>query len=463
MKVVPTPLSQWLQRQLWRPSAAREPPPLRWARALLQFLYALGRELLAGQLTLRATGLVYTTLLSAIPLLALCFSVIKVMGVHQVLQPQLEALMEPLGPRGTEITDWVVRTVDHLQGGVLGAVSLIFLLYTAIGMVQKVEESFNHVWLVPRTRNLARRLIEYLSILLITPLVAAIVVSLATSIANEAMVQQLLERQPLGGVAVASARLLPWFLVTAMFCFLYKVLPNARVGFLPAATGALAAGILWVIAGRLFAWAVTLSVGRNAVYGSFAIAVSALIWLHLNWLILLIGAQVAFYVQHPVFLRLGRSEPELDNSLREHLALNIMYLSGRAFRDGNARCTAATISAATRVPGLTLAPIIALLEGAGLLRTTADDVLIPGREPSGITLAAILAAVRDGGDTGSLLPPAWSPPVAALTTRLQDALDQLLADESLGELLGSSEPGSESEPGSGPGSIPAARITTGPA
>lgn len=438
MKIIAPDPSAWLKYQLWRPVGREWPWPLRALRTVIQHLYALGRELLSGQLTLRATGLVYTTLLSAIPLLALCFSLVKVLGVHEVLQPQLYALMEPLGPRGADITAWVVRTVDQLKGGVLGAVSLAFFLYTAIAMVQKVEESFNYVWLVPRTRNLARRLIEYVSILLIAPVAAAVVLSVAGSIASDGFVRQLVERWPLGGLLVASARLLPWFLVTTTFCFLYRFLPNAQVRFLPALTGALAAGILWALAGKLFASALALSVGRNAVYGSFAIAISALVWIHLNWLILLIGAQVAFYTQHPLFMRLGRSEPVLDNALREHLALNIMYLAALAFRNGDSRCTAGTVSEATRVPGLTLAPIITLLEGAGLLRTTADDALLPGRELSRITLSAILAAVRDGGDTGSLLPPAWSPPVAAVAGRLKAALDRQMGDETLGDLLESS-------------------------
>lgn len=434
MKTTLAILSDQLKHRLWRPTAREWPWPLSALRTVARYLYALVRELLAGQLTLRATGLVYTTLLSAIPLLALGFSIVKVFGVHEVLQPQLYTLMEPLGPRGAEITDWVVRTVDHLEGGVLGAVSLVFFLYTAIAMVQKVEESFNYVWLVPRTRNLARRLVEYLSILVIGPVVTAVALSLVAAIASDGIVQQLVALEPLGGLMVASARLLPWLLVTATFCFLYKFLPNAAVRFVPAFTGAVVAGTLWAIAGKLFASAVALSVGRNVVYGSFAIAISTLIWLYLNWLILLIGAQVAFYAQHPVFLRLGRSEPVLDNDLRERLALNIMYLVGSAFRTGQG-CTVGAIAEATRVPGLTLAPIIASLEAAGLLGTTADDALIPGREISRITLTAILAAVRNGGDTGSLLPPAWSAPVAALATRLQTALNQQLADATLSDLL----------------------------
>ncbi|MEZ5565679.1 MAG: YhjD/YihY/BrkB family envelope integrity protein [Gammaproteobacteria bacterium] len=420
---------------LWQPDVVKPPLLLRSVKTIARFLYALGREILAGQLTLRAMSLVYTTLLSVIPLLALCFSLINLFGVHNSLKSQLYALMEPLGDRGVTITDWVVHTVDNLQGGVLGTVSLAFFIYTAIAMVQKVEESFNYVWLVPRTRNFARRLTEYISVILIGPVVTAIALSLIASIASDELVQRFIAREPLGGIIVASGSLLPWLLVTATFGFLYKFLPNAPVRIAAAMIGAIVAGTLWAAAGGLFASALSLAVGRNAVYGSFAIVISTLIWLYLNWLILLIGTQIAFYVQHPIFLRPGRREPVLDNSLRERLALNIMYLVGLAFRDSGQRCTATTISDATQVPGLTLSPIITALENAGLIGASTDDMLTPGRDMSGITLADILAAVREGGETGSLLPPLWSPPVETVATRLQGALDQLTTDVTLIDLL----------------------------
>ena len=62
------------------------------------------------------------------------------------------------------------------------------------------------------------------------------------------------------------------------------------------------------------------------IYAGFAIVIVALIWLYVSWLILLLGAQLAFYVQNPQYLRPGRGEIQLNASLRERVALSIMYL-----------------------------------------------------------------------------------------------------------------------------------------
>jgi membrane protein len=436
-------LTDTVDKILWQPDVAGQPVPVRLILGAARLSYAVGRELFSGQLTLRAMSLVYTTLLSTVPLLAFSFSLIKVFGVHNTLKPRLYGLLEPLGPKGAEITDWVIRTVDSLQGGVLGAVSLAFFIYTAIEMVQKVEESFNYVWLVTRPRSLARRVSEYVSVLLIGPVVIAAALGLIATISNDAIVQEVLAIEPFGTTIVLAGKLLPWVLLVAVFTLLYKLLPNSSVRLRAALTGGAIAAAMWTGIGAVFATVLSLSAARNAIYGTFAVAISALIWLYLSWLILLVGAQIAFYVQHPVFLRLGRQRPRLSNELRERMALNIMYLVGVAFRDGSGSCTIEAIARDTNIPGRTLGPIVADLEAAGLIGANEGETLLPGRDLSRITLAEILAAVRSGGDTGSLATPAWSPPVNAVAERLNAAVRDVTANTTLSALL--------DQPGTGAG------------
>jgi len=112
-----------------------------------------------------------------------------------------------------------------------------------------------------------------------------------------------------------------------------------------------------------------------------------------------------------------------------------MYLIGMAFRNGSMRCTIETIARDTKIPGLTLGPMITALEAAGLISSSEGEGLLPGREMSRITLADILAAVRSGGDTGSLVPPTWSEPVNAIVERLRTTIDDLTGRITLTELL----------------------------
>ncbi len=434
-------LADTIDKALWQTDLASKPVLVRLVYTAARIIYAVGRELLSGQLTLRAMSLVYTTLLSTVPLLAFSFSLVKVFGLHNSLKPSLYGLLAPLGPKGAEITDEVIRAVDNLEGGVLGAVSLAFFIYTAIAMVQKIEDCFNYVWHVTRSRSLARRVSEYISVLLIGPVVIAAALGLIASISSDSFVRSVLAIEPFGTTIVLAGKVLPYVLVIAVFTLLYKLLPNSVVRPGAALTGGVVAGVMWTGIGAVFAAVLSVSVTRNAIYGTFAVAISALIWLYVSWLTLLVGAQIAFFVQNPTFLRLGRQRPRLSNDLRERMALNVMYLIGVAFRDASKRCTIETIARDTNIPGLTLGPIISALEAGGLISATEGEALLPGREMSRITLSEILAAVRSGGDTGSLAPPAWSPPVSAVAEKVHTAINELTAGITLSTMLDQPGPG----------------------
>src|SRR5690606_23400311 len=101
-------------------------------------------------LSLRAMSLVYTTILSIVPLLAFAFSVLKGLGFHRQLEPLLLNFMAPLGPQGAELTQRVIGFVDNVSGSALASVSIVILLYSAMSMAQKVESTFNYVWRVDR-------------------------------------------------------------------------------------------------------------------------------------------------------------------------------------------------------------------------------------------------------------------------------------------------------------------------
>ena len=117
--------------------------PANWLLDLLRYPFALVRDLLTGALNLRAMGLVYTTLLSLVPLAAFAFAVLKGLGIHRDLEPLIYEFLEPIGERAYELTEQFMRFVDNVRGDVLGSVGLAFLLYTVISTIQKLEEAFN--------------------------------------------------------------------------------------------------------------------------------------------------------------------------------------------------------------------------------------------------------------------------------------------------------------------------------
>ncbi len=260
-----------------------------------------------------------------------------------------------------------------------------------------------------------------------------------TALQNQSIVQYLLQNELVGPLFVATSKLTPYFIVAGVFAFLYWFMPNTRVRPLPAILGGLAGGFIWASMVIIFTTFIVTASGRQAVYASFAIAIVTLIWLYLNWLTLLIGAQLAFYIQHPEYLRIGRQEPRLSNSLRERLALNIMLLVGRAFRDPQQSLSIQTLGDALHIPPLTLEPLLRDLEQDGLLTSNEKDELLPGRETAQITLNDILNVVRSQGGTGSWREPLWAKKVDDVGRRLDDAARSAVGEMTLVDLIDEAE------------------------
>lgn len=428
-------VSGQINRFIWGDSLHKFGLPGRILTILLQHVYAVLRDMFAGQLTLRAMSLVYTTLLSVVPLIAFSFALLKGFGVDQLLEDRMYLLLEPLGEKGQEITDNVMRLVKNVNGGLLGGVSLAFFIYTAISMVQKVEEAFNYAWYVSKPRSFARRFTEYVFVLTIGPVVIVLALGMIGSLQDDGIVKYLLANQIIGPLFVATSKVTPFLLVSGTFAFLYWFMPNTKVRLGSALVGGVAGGFLWSTLGLLVATFIVNSARTMSVYGGFAIAIIALIWLYLNWLVLLVGAQLAYYHQNPAYLRIGRREPRLSSSTRERLALNIMLLVGQAFRDSEARVTIADISETLRIPSITLEPIVAGLEANGLLTSTEREDLLPGRDIVRIALSDILAVVREFGETGSISKPRWSPVVEEIGDSLDNAVASTVEETTLSELL----------------------------
>src|SRR5688500_18479261 len=180
-----------LERWLFEPPESIYGQPLWKLTRILRYPYALARDIARGDLTMRAMSLVYTTLLSIVPLIALSFSVLKGLGYHRELEPVLYTFLEPLGEKAGDLTLQVMQFVENARGGVLGSIGLIIFLYTVISMVQKVEESFNFVWRVEQPRSLGRRFSEYLSVMVIGPTVIVGALGMMATVQSSAIMQRI--------------------------------------------------------------------------------------------------------------------------------------------------------------------------------------------------------------------------------------------------------------------------------
>ena len=402
---------------------------------VLRVFYVVIRDLLEGQLTLRAMSLVYTTLLAMVPLLAVSFSVLKGFGVHNQIEPLLLNFLRPLGERGVEVTSRIIGFVDSVKAGILGSIGFALLIYTVISLIQKIERACNDTWHVNRSRPLSQKFSDYLSVILIGPVLVFSALGITASVMSTAVVQKMVAIKVFGSLMELATKLVPYLLVIAAFTFVYIFVPNTRVRFRSALTGGLVAGVLWETSGWAFASFVVKSAKYTAIYSGFAILIMFMIWLYLSWLIVLVGASVAYYHQHPESVTSYRRELRLSNRMQEKLALLVMFLVGNNYYDNLPALTLEEFAQSLNVPMEALEPIMEALEGYGLLSQTANEppTYLPARPLDTAELKDVLDAVRGANEIVDLKPQSESAELAV--DQLVDHLDQAMAGALQGSTL----------------------------
>ena len=326
---------QFLTQDIWTIDLASLSVPGRFGIQALRLAIAVAMEFRHRLLDARAAGLVYTTLLSLVPFLAVMFSVLKAFGVHQQIEPVLAQALEPLGSKGQEITATIIGFVDNLKIGVLGVVGVAGLFYTTYSLIDKIEQALNAIWLVREGRTWGRKFADYLSAVLVGPLLVVTAFGLLASVHSNALVQRVLEIQPFGFLMLWAGQLLPFVILSALFTFLFKFIPHTHVRFDSALVGGVTAAVLWGIAGEAFARFVAESANYSAIYSGFAVLILFLLWLYAGWLIVLIGAQLSFFYQHPTAYLSRLLWQQGTHAFRERLALSLLLVLARRYLKGD--------------------------------------------------------------------------------------------------------------------------------
>ncbi|MGH8443195.1 MAG: YihY/virulence factor BrkB family protein [Nevskiaceae bacterium] len=363
-----------------------------------RYLYTLSRDLLDGQISMRAMSLVYTTLLSLVPLLALAFSLLKGVGAHNNLQPVLQEFLAPLGPQGADLARNIIAFVENIKVGVLGAFGVVLLIYTVLSMIQKIEDAFNYSWRVETRRRLGQRIGEYLSLLLVGPIAIFAALGMTATVMSSSFVAKVAQIEPMGAMFYVLGRLIPYFVIVGLFTFLYTFIPNTRVRLRAAFGGGLLAGFLWQSASLGFASFVANSPDYNVIYSGFAIVILALIWLYVGWLILLVGCQLAYYLQYPERLTPTRIAPQMWGRATELLGLQIVAMVGRRFLNGEPPLTVEQLHRELSAIPDHIERVVEVLLHHGVLAESGAQgrQLLPKRDLESVTLAQLWLLLREG-------------------------------------------------------------------
>lgn len=412
-----------------------------WQRLLIQALrifYAVIRDLRDGQLSLRAMSLVYTTVIAIVPLLALSFSVLKGFNMHNRVEPALLDGLEALGDQRFEIVARVLEFVDNVKVGVLGAVGFALLIYSVVSMMHKIERSFNYTWQIKRDRVLSQRFRDYLSVIFVGPLLIFLSVGITTSV-NTSAAMQYIEAMPLGADALSFVGMaIPYLIMALGFAFIYMFLPNTKVHITAAIVGGLVTAVIWKIMGWGISTFVANSSNNLAVYSAFASVIILMVWMYVGWLVLLVGASVAFYFQNPQYMLIRRDNIHLSGENNEKLAVNILYYIYLHYQENRTPWNVDALGRTLRVAPNVVDDMVDFLLAQGYLVRSSDDQqsLYPAQPAEQVTLADVLTCVRVlelGGQVNR--PIHCDKPVEALFDDLRSVVDERFAGKSFRDLV----------------------------
>jgi membrane protein len=272
-------------------------------------------------------------------------------------------------------------------------------------------------------------------LIVIGPLLVVAVIGLSKLALDSESARLLTSLPLLGQLNALALQLAPYAVVSALFTLVYALAPNTRVLWWPAIVGGVAAGIVWAATGKIFTAFVVSSARLTIVYAGLAIVIGVLVWTYLGWLILLLGAQLSFYVQNPGYLRLGLKEPRLSNNETEQLTLGVMYLIGTNHLRASPAWTVDTLASYLQLPGVLVARCVDSLEAAGMLVNSEHETLVPARDLGTIRVVDVLSVARAQGAAPRSQQMVIPEPVAALCAELDGVWRAHAGERTLRELV----------------------------
>jgi membrane protein len=272
-------------------------------------------------------------------------------------------------------------------------------------------------------------------VMVLGPILLAVALGLLASAERSPFAQWLDGIKPLAWILGGTGKILPYLIVTIVFTFMYAFIPNTKVEFKAALIGGFTSGLIWALVGKVFTAFIVYSSRLVAVYTGFAIVLTTLIWVYLSWLILLIGAQLSFYLQFPQYLRHGQESFELTGRDREQVALSVMYLIGRDYAEGTTSWTPRTLAAELDMPSIALAPVLRCLEENGLILATEGEQFVPGRDIASIRIAEIFEVIRVLHSGRLAIAIRKIAPAVELLDEVESAMEKPLKDRTLKDFI----------------------------
>jgi len=399
-------LKKFIQEDIWRIRAKGLPPLKAFGIRYLRILLAAGNAFQEHRCQLRASALTFFTLLSIVPIVAMAFGIAKGFAFEKVLEEKILERFPGQEEILLEVFGFANSMLANTKGGLIAGVGVILLFWAIIKVLGNIESSFNDIWSVKKDRSLARKITDYLSVMLVAPVLLVLSGSVTVFVSTQlaAITKRIDVLGVMGPVVVLFLEITPFVIMSVLFAFLYIFMPNRQVNRKSGLIAGVIAGSVYVIVQLIY---VKFQVGvasYNAIYGSFAALPLFLTWLQLSWLIVLAGAEISCIHQNMDMLEYGPDARRASHYFRRLAALRIVNHMSRNFQTGDVPLTAARISESLEIPrGLTTELVEELTESGVLIEAANhgrdEAAYVPARDTDQLTVKFVMDALdRRGAD-----------------------------------------------------------------
>lgn len=406
---------------------------------MLRIVVLTFRGLSEDRCQLRASSLTFYSLLSVVPVVAMIFGIAKGFGFERNLQ---DILLERLAGQeavAMRIIDFAHALLENVQGGLVAGIGVLLLFYTIIKILSHIENAFNDIWGIQNPRTFTRKITDYLSLMLICPVLFILSSAATVIIASgvRTVIDSISLLGPVAPLIFFLLKFLPYCVLWILFTFLYMFIPNTRVHFISALLAGIIAGTIYHLFQGAYIYFQVNMTRYNAIYGSFAALPLFFLWLQVSWLIVLFGAEVSFAHQNVDTYEFEQDCLNASPAFKRLLSLRIVHLLVQDFAKGAPARSALEISHELEIPIRLAQQLLFNLVSSGILSEASiqggrDTGYQPGRDPDTLTIKAIIDALEHTGSDA--IPVARTPEMETLSESLQ-AFSELLETSPANRLL----------------------------
>ncbi len=433
-------LTRFVKVDVWQKDFSKVSQAKRLLYEEIKLAYLVVKSFFRDRMFIRASALVYATLLGVAPLIAVVFSLFKGFGFHLKLAPALEKWATPFGEKAVLMVRQMITELDHTDLSAFGLAGLAFLFVSLASIIDNIERAFNDIWHIDKRRSFMRRVGDYTGLIIFIPVLLIGMPAFNAAI-QTVPILSLIRHFP--ALLWLLNKATPFFVVWVIFTFLYAVLPNTIVRTKSAMLGALYAAFLWQLSNFYFTkfLVTTYQTGvRAALYAGFAGFMLFLSWLYIGWVVILLGAEIAYVDQNKARVRSEVDKVKFNFAFRERLALQLLLFIAERFYLGEEAPLRSDISCRFPLPERLLDKTLSLLLRLRLIYempiNDSDRRYTLARCPQHITVRDVLQGLRGFGaaiDTsdGTLYHTAAS----TIQGNLDRLIDETFSSQSIQDIL----------------------------